>query len=46
MEQQFNFTDNAERDGIFAHGRQEVFRISKQKLESKMEMLYLIIMKR
>ena len=46
IEQQFSFNNNAERDAALAFGRQEVITISKQKLECKMEMLHLIIMKR
>ena len=46
MEQQLNFTSEDERGAVLAHGRLEVLKISKQNLENKMEMLYLIIMKR
>ena len=46
MEQQFNFRNNDEKSIVLAHGRQEVLSSSKRKLQGKMEMLYLSIMKR
>ena len=46
MERQFNFISEDEKRVVLTRGRLEVLKISKRNLENKMEMLYLIIMKR
>ena len=46
MEQELNFSEEDERGAILARGRLEVLKSCKQKLENKMEMFHLIIMKR
>jgi len=46
MEQEFNFGSTEERNDVLARGKQEVLTTTMNKLRGKMEMLYLMIMRR